>query len=329
MQAAPFLPTTKPSCRASKCGLRTSDSSTARPRKEAPSPTPAPCWQAPAASQRPPPATVQSRGFQAGGLALAQVEFLNCDFFNNRAGNGGGAALVEGAFGLFENCAFMDNSASEPRQRRVQRRGRSLATCSQLPAAAAAHATGRPRAAGPDLGGGTGGGLLVSYQAGFKNCTFARNSADNGGAVGVGGSSSGIFFDGCTFEVRSVGREWGGGVGVGWGGRAGGRGMACQGAHARAAGRPSPAALRRTTPRAPLARMCTWRVGSRRSRILTPSPPRQTSTAPSLPSPCAKIPASLSLGPGTHPFVPFSGTARRYCPPPLAGACLLCLDSFL
>ena len=53
---------------------------------------------------------------QAGGLdpALAQVEFRNCDFFNNHAGNGGGAALVEGAFGLFENCKFMDNSACEP-----------------------------------------------------------------------------------------------------------------------------------------------------------------------------------------------------------------------
>ena len=68
-----------------------------------------------------------------------------------------------------------------------------------------------PCTAAPELGGGTGGALLISYQAGFKNCNFVRNSATNGGAVGVGGSSSGIYFTDTTFEVgrgRAGGAAW-------------------------------------------------------------------------------------------------------------------------
>ena len=51
--------------------------------------------------------------------------------------------------------------------------------------------------------------LPCAGNAGFTSVTFTDNQALNGGAVGVGGSSTGIYFTSCTFTV-------GGWVGICW-----------------------------------------------------------------------------------------------------------------
>lgn len=96
------------------------------------------------------------------------VTFEGCEFYNNRAGMAGAVSLVEGAFGVFTDCIFRKNGAATD-----------------------------------GSGSGLGGAVLLTGQAGFTRCTFESNTAQNGGAVGVGGSSEGIFFDGCTFKVRN------------------------------------------------------------------------------------------------------------------------------
>ncbi|GAB4813434.1 hypothetical protein N2152v2_000480 [Parachlorella kessleri] len=94
-----------------------------------------------------------------------QVEFVNCEFVGNTAQQGGGAvSLVEGASGDFETVTFQNNKA----------------------------------------GLGTGGAVLLTGNAYFAYSVFDGNSATNGGAVGVGGSSTGIGFEGCTFQNNSA-----------------------------------------------------------------------------------------------------------------------------
>ncbi len=43
--------------------------------------------------------------------------------------------------------------------------------------------------------------MYLTSNAGFTEVSFQSNSAPSGGAVGVGQSSSGIYFNGCTFNV--------------------------------------------------------------------------------------------------------------------------------
>ena len=94
------------------------------------------------------------------------VTFRNCDFSSNAAGTGGAVALVEGAFAIFADCAFSGNAAATD-----------------------------------GSGTGTGGAVLLTGAAGFARCSFTNNVGQNGGAVGVGGSSQGVFFDEAGFRV--------------------------------------------------------------------------------------------------------------------------------
>ena len=111
------------------------------------------------------------RALESGGAfsnsGAMSVTFENCEFYNNEAGMGGAVALVEGAFGVFTDCIFKKNGAATD-----------------------------------GSGAGTGGAVLLTGQSGFTRVVFDSNMGQNGGAVGVGGSSQGIFFDGCTFTVR-------------------------------------------------------------------------------------------------------------------------------
>lgn len=50
-------------------------------------------------------------------------------------------------------------------------------------------------------GSGAGGAVYLTSNAGFTRVAFQGNAAPSGGAVGVGQSSSGIYFNGCTFSV--------------------------------------------------------------------------------------------------------------------------------
>ena len=114
----------------------------------------------------------QSSGGTGGALAnkgAFSIAFIDCDFVNNAAGSGGAVALIEGAFSIFSNCTFTDNAAATD-------------------------------GSGP----GTGGAVLLTGSAGFTRCSFKNNVANNGGAIGVGGSSQGIFFEDCTFEVNAM-----------------------------------------------------------------------------------------------------------------------------
>lgn len=111
----------------------------------------------------------QNSGNQGGAFAntgALSVTFINCDFVNNAAGAGGAVALVEGAFSVFQDCNFKNNAAATD-----------------------------------GSGTGIGGAVLLTGASGFTRCDFNGNTALNGGAVGVGGSSNGIFWDECTFEV--------------------------------------------------------------------------------------------------------------------------------
>jgi hypothetical protein len=110
----------------------------------------------------------ESGGAIANSGAMSAT-FENCDFVGNDAGMGGAVALVEGAFGVFTDCLFKRNGAATD-----------------------------------GSGAGTGGAVLLTGQAGFTRCTFEYNKGQNGGAVGVGGSSAGIFFDGCTFTDNTA-----------------------------------------------------------------------------------------------------------------------------
>ena len=110
----------------------------------------------------------ESGGAVTNSGAMA-VTFEGCEFYNNLAGMAGAVSLVEGAFGVFTDCIFRKNAAATD-----------------------------------GSGSGLGGAVLLTGQAGFTRCTFESNTAQNGGAVGVGGSSEGIFFDGCTFNVRKT-----------------------------------------------------------------------------------------------------------------------------
>jgi hypothetical protein len=110
----------------------------------------------------------ESGGAIANSGAMSAT-FENCDFVSNEAGMGGAVALVEGAFGVFIDCLFKRNGAATD-----------------------------------GSGAGTGGAVLLTGQAGFTRCIFEGNRGQNGGAVGVGGSSAGIFFDGCTFTKNTA-----------------------------------------------------------------------------------------------------------------------------
>jgi hypothetical protein len=114
----------------------------------------------------------QASAGQGGALSntgALSVTFTNCDFVNNAAGTGGAVALVEGAFSIFTDCAFKGNAAATD-----------------------------------GSGTGTGGAVLLTGSAGFTRCSFTDNVGQNGGAVGVGGSSQGMFFSACTFKVRAA-----------------------------------------------------------------------------------------------------------------------------
>ncbi len=50
-------------------------------------------------------------------------------------------------------------------------------------------------------GSGAGGAVYLTSNAGFSRVVFQGNAAPSGGAVGVGQSSSGIYFNGCIFSV--------------------------------------------------------------------------------------------------------------------------------
>lgn len=111
----------------------------------------------------------QASGSNGGAFAnkgAMSVTFVNCDFVYNTAGSGGAVALIEGAFSIFSGCTFRDNTAAID-------------------------------GSGP----GTGGAVLLTGSSGFTRCTFENNIGNNGGAVGVGGSSQGIFFETCNFKV--------------------------------------------------------------------------------------------------------------------------------
>ncbi len=43
---------------------------------------------------------------------LLQVQFINCDFMECTAAQGGSVALVSGAEGHFQQCTFSDNTAT-------------------------------------------------------------------------------------------------------------------------------------------------------------------------------------------------------------------------
>ncbi|KAL4424301.1 hypothetical protein ABPG75_001602 [Micractinium tetrahymenae] len=92
-----------------------------------------------------------------------QVKFDNCEFVSNMAQAGAGAvSLADGAIGLFNNVSFQNNIAVG--------------------------------------GSGAGGAVYLTSNAGFTRVVFQGNAAPSGGAVGVGQSSSGIYFNGCTFS---------------------------------------------------------------------------------------------------------------------------------
>lgn len=95
--------------------------------------------------------------------------FINCDFVNNEAGSGGAIAFIQGAFSVFDKCTFKNNAAGAD-----------------------------------NTGAGTGGAVLLTGSAGFTSCVFEKNSGQNGGAIGVGGSSLGIFWNGCTFKNNTA-----------------------------------------------------------------------------------------------------------------------------
>lgn len=157
---------------------------------------------------------------------LSQVEFKNCEFVSNSAQNGAGAvSLGDGAIGLFNKVVFEKNSAGEHVNRVAVHAvlvaggwvwcvGAATPPRPSLPPAAkesASKALQGPAAlaltsiwllahlCSPAYG--AGGAVYLTSNAGFTEVSFQSNSAPSGGAVGVGQSSSGIYFNGCTFNV--------------------------------------------------------------------------------------------------------------------------------
>lgn len=136
----------------------------------------------------------------------SQVEFKNCEFVSNSAQNGAGAvSLGDGAIGLFSKVVFEKNSAGgtqvaegTPGLQRSECRSTCLRAAVQqpnLPPIFGIAVFACPAAYG------AGGAVYLTSNAGFTEVSFQGNSAPSGGAVGVGQSSSGIYFNGCTFNV--------------------------------------------------------------------------------------------------------------------------------
>lgn len=107
-----------------------------------------------------------SQGGALGNQGAMSLTFINCDFVENSAGAGGALSFVEGAFPVLQGCKLVNNAAATD-----------------------------------GSGSGTGGAILMTGAGAFSNCRFVGNTAQNGGAVGIGGSAKSIFFDNCDFVV--------------------------------------------------------------------------------------------------------------------------------
>ena len=105
-----------------------------------------------------------TQGGALGNQGAMSLTFTNCDFIENSAGAGGALSLVEGAFPVLQGCNFIKNAAATD-----------------------------------GSGSGTGGAVLMTGAGAFTECRFEGNTAQNGGAIGVGGSAKAIFFDKCDF----------------------------------------------------------------------------------------------------------------------------------
>lgn len=161
---------------------------------------------------------------EAPNNSPSQVEFKNCEFVSNSAQNGAGAvSLGDGAIGLFNKVVFEKNSAGEhvccvvisvslvgggwvwcvgartpPRPSLAPAAGVGFKSPGLPPwvsqVSGCLHIVAPPAY-------GAGGAVYLTSNAGFTEVSFQSNSAPSGGAVGVGQSSSGIYFNGCTFNV--------------------------------------------------------------------------------------------------------------------------------
>eukprot|EP00889_Picochlorum_renovo_P005322 jgi/Picre1/32352/NNA_007698.t1 len=105
-----------------------------------------------------------SQGGALGNQGAMSLTFTNCDFVENSAGAGGALSFVEGAFPVLQGCKLVKNAAATD-----------------------------------GSGSGTGGAIIMTGAGAFSNCRFEGNTAQNGGAVGIGGSAKSIFFDNCDF----------------------------------------------------------------------------------------------------------------------------------
>lgn len=114
---------------------------------------------------------------------------------------------------------------------------------------------------------GAGGAVYLTSNAGFTEVTFQSNSAPSGGAVGVGQSSSGIYFNGCDFNV-SRRRLCASGQGLDVWQITSAAILAVQLTSAA-----PPCAARRATRLMCLAMTCTWRAGWPRLHTSTPTRP--------------------------------------------------------
>lgn len=143
-----------------------------------------------------------------------------------------------------------------------------------------------PRAVG---GSGAGGAVYLTSNAGFTRVVFQGNAAPSGGAVGVGQSSSGIYFNGCTFSVRGartlVSLACRFEAPLGWAGWARcvwrlllfqPRVWPCSGG----GGPPGACLSCRATRQRCLGTTSTWRAGWPHPPTSTPSPPRRVSPTP-------------------------------------------------
>jgi hypothetical protein len=106
----------------------------------------------------------KTAGGAIGNVGAMSFTITNCDFVENSAGAGGALSFVEGAFPVIQNCKFSKNAAATD-----------------------------------GSGSGTGGAIIMTGAGAFTGTLFEKNTAQNGGAVGVGGSADAIFFDNCNF----------------------------------------------------------------------------------------------------------------------------------
>jgi len=109
-----------------------------------------------------------------GGGAISNsgrmwMEFNNVDFVQNSAPQGGALNMVEGATGTFNNVNFIKNAAATD-----------------------------------GSGNGLGGAVLLTGAGMFSNSVFEGNTALQGGAVAIGGSSTGVGFDQVTFKDNAA-----------------------------------------------------------------------------------------------------------------------------